>query len=182
MLATMNTCTITKLARAFGLSRSTLLYYDRIGLLPPSGRTAAGYRCYTQRDRQRLERICHFRQAGLTLADIRTLLSSSGKPNAKLLERRFRELGGQLLELRSQQRLLASMLKGVAAGKCPPAVDRVMWVKMLRAAGMDDRAMGRWHTEFERRAPDAHQEFLVSLGIPESEIQRIRKSSAEGAW
>jgi DNA-binding transcriptional MerR regulator len=175
----MNTCTITKLARSFGLSRSTLLYYDRIGLLPPSGRTAAGYRCYTQRDRHRLERICHFREAGLTLADIRTVLSSSGKPNAKLLERRFRELGGQLLELRSQQRLLASMLKGVAAGKCPPAVDREMWVKMLRAAGMDDRAMQRWHGEFERRAPDAHQEFLVSLGIPESEIQRIRKRSVE---
>ena len=173
----MNICTITKLARSFGLSRSTLLYYDRIGLLPPAGRTAAGYRCYTNRDRRRLERICHFRQAGLVLADIRTLLSSSGKPNAKVLERRFRELGNQLLELRGKQRLLASMLKGLATGGRPPAVDREMWVKMLRAAGMDDRAMHRWHTEFERRAPEAHQEFLVSLGIPEREIQLIRKRS-----
>lgn len=174
----MKTCTISQLGRAFGLSRSTLLYYDRIGLLPPTGRTAAGYRCYTERDRQRLDRICHFRQAGLALTEIRALLAAGGKPNAKLLERRFRELGGQILQLRSQQRLLAAMLKGVAAGKCPPAVDKDMWVKMLRAAGMDEKAMLRWHSEFERRAPDAHEEFLVSLGISESEVRRIRQLSA----
>jgi len=35
---------ITELARKHGLSRSTLLYYDRIGLLTPSGRSEAGYR------------------------------------------------------------------------------------------------------------------------------------------
>ena len=177
----MKSCTITKLARSFGLSRSTLLYYDRMGLLPPSGRTAAGYRCYTDRDRQRLERICDFRQAGLALADIRMLLSSKGKARAKVLERRFRELGNELLDLRSKQHLLAKMLKGMAAGGCPPAVDKDMWVEMLRAAGMDDRAMARWHAEFERRAPEAHQKFLASLGIPEKEILRIRTLSA-GSW
>ena len=43
----MKTYSISKLARACGLSRSTLLYYDRLGLLPPSGRTGSGYRCYS---------------------------------------------------------------------------------------------------------------------------------------
>ena len=42
--------TIGKLARKFDLSRSTLLYYDRIGLLKPSGRTRANYRVYTPRN------------------------------------------------------------------------------------------------------------------------------------
>jgi hypothetical protein len=28
--------------------------------------------------------------------------------------------------------------------------------------------------EFERRAPDGHQEFLLSLGIPAGEVARIR--------
>ena len=34
--------TIGRLARQHGLSRSTLLYYDRIDLLHPSGRSSAG--------------------------------------------------------------------------------------------------------------------------------------------
>ncbi len=36
--------TVGKLAEDFGLSRSTLLYYDRIGLLQPAARTEKGYR------------------------------------------------------------------------------------------------------------------------------------------
>ena len=45
--------TITRLAKQFKLSRSTLLYYDRIGLLRPSGRSPSNYRLYTGSDRQR---------------------------------------------------------------------------------------------------------------------------------
>src|ERR1044071_7203705 len=89
--AAMKTWSISKLARAFGLSRSTLLYYDRIGLLKPSGRTGAGYRHYSQKDFRRLQRICQFREAGLPLKDIARVLSSGGKPGVKLLDKRMRE-------------------------------------------------------------------------------------------
>lgn len=167
---------ISKLGRLFGLSRSTLLYYDRIGLLKPSERTQAGYRCYTEADRRRLERICGFRRAGLALEEIRTILTS-GKPSAAILERRFHELGEEIRVLKAKQGLLSRMLAGMASEKFPSAVDRDLWVEMLRAAGMDDRAMARWHAEFEQRAPEAHQEFLLSLGIPEGEALEIRKWS-----
>ena len=169
-------CTISNLGRLFGLSRSTLLYYDRIGLLTPSGRTLAGYRCYSEADRLRLERICGFRRAGLALEEIRTILAS-GKPSAAVLERRFHEIGEEIRILRVKQGLLSRMLTGIASAKGPPAVDRDLWVEMLRAAGMDDRAMARWHAEFEQRAPEAHREFLLSLGIPEAEAQEIRNWS-----
>lgn len=173
----MKIYSISKLARTVGLSRSTLLYYDRLGLLPPSGRTGAGYRCYTDKDQRRLERICHFREAGLTLKEIRAVLSSGGKPGARLLEKRMRETAGSILGLRNQQRLLAGMLSRIASGKLPPAVDKKLWVEMLRAAGKDQHAMNRWHTEFEQRAPEGHNEFLVSLGIPPEEVARIRRWS-----
>ena len=48
---------ITELAREFGLSRSTLLYYNRIGLLRPAGRSMAGYRLYSTKDRDTLALI-----------------------------------------------------------------------------------------------------------------------------
>jgi len=170
----VKTYTISKLAQYFGLSRSTLLYYDRIDLLNPSGRSHSGYRFYTGKEFARLERICTFRQAGLSIDDIRTLLSSGAKPNAKVLERRVREIGSQILDLKTQQRLLSEMLKNMAAGGCPATVDKKMWVEMLRAAGMDEEAMENWHAQFEKRAPEAHQEFLISLGIPEKEVTQIR--------
>ena len=175
----MDSWTISKLARACGLSRSTLLYYDRIGLFRPSGRSAAGYRRYSEEDRRRLERICSLRSAGLALTDIQTILNSKGKRYEKVLERRFQELGNQLLDLKTKQRLLASMLKTMASGGCSPVVDRKMWVEMLRAAGMDERAMCCWHSEFEHRAPQAHHEFLLSIGIPKNEIEQIRRWSRE---
>jgi DNA-binding transcriptional MerR regulator len=173
----MKTYSISRLGRAFGLSRSTLLYYDRIGLLTPSGRTGAGYRCYSEKDYRRLERICQFREAGLTLKDIRGVLSSGGKPGARLLDKRMQETAATIVGLKNQQRVLARMLSRIAEGNNSGPVDVDLWVDMLEAAGMDAKARKRWHTEFERRAPDAHNEFLLSLGIPRDEVAKIRRWS-----
>jgi DNA-binding transcriptional MerR regulator len=173
----MKTWSISKLARAFGLSRSTLLYYDRIGLLPASDRTGAGYRCYSDKDFRRLQRICQFRDAGLTLKDIAAVLASGGKPGAKLLDKRMRENTASIVDLKNQQRILAGMLSRIATGNSQPPVDVELWVEMLEAAGVNQRARKRWHTEFERRAPEAHNEFLLSLGIPRDEVVKIRRWS-----
>lgn len=170
---------ITELARSFGLSRSTLLYYDRIGLLTPSGRSESGYRLYSPGDRDRLATICSFRQAGLTIEDIRRVLSMAGNANGAVLQRRMRELGEEIRALQTQQRLLGKMLQVQSLGEVPVTVDKQVWVDMLRAAGMDEIAMRKWHTEFERRAPEAHHQFLLSLGIPEEEVLLIRKWSGE---
>lgn len=173
----MNGWTISKLARLFGLSRSALLYYDRIGLLKPSGRTESGYRIYTEEDGRRLERICNLRRTSLSLEDIRTVLASEEAPDAALLEKRLQAIGDEILDLKAKQGLLSGMLRGIAAQEDPPKVDKAMWVEMLRAAGMDQRDMDRWHEEFELRAPEAHHEFLLSLGIPEKEVRLIRQWS-----
>jgi DNA-binding transcriptional MerR regulator len=173
----MKSYSISRLARAFGLSRSTLLYYHRIGLLMPSGRTGAGYRRYTERDHRQLGRICRFREAGLTLKEIRGVLSSGGKPGVKLLDTRMRETAANIVALKNQQRILARMLSRIASGNPSPPVDVDLWVEMLEAAGVDEKARKRWHMEFERRAPEAHDEFLRSLGIPGEEIPRIRRWS-----
>ncbi len=171
----MKTYTISKLAQSFGLSRSTLLYYDRIGLLQPSGRTRAGYRCYSEKEYRRLEGIFHFRKAGLSIRDIFMLQTSQSIPQARILKKRLQEIGCQIVDLRNQQRLLTGMLEQMGDHEKLSAINKNLWTDMLRAAGLDDRAMALWHQEFEKRAPDAHQEFLLSLGLSESEALRIRK-------
>jgi MerR family transcriptional regulator, thiopeptide resistance regulator len=168
---------ITELARKFGLSRSTLLYYDCIGLLAPTGRSEAGYRLYSQKDHDTLASIRSFRQAGLTIEDIRHVLSMKEDTNRVVLQRRMRELGEEIRILQTQQRLLGKMLQIHSFGELPTTVDKKVWIEMLRAAGMDDAAMKKWHTEFERRAPDAHHQFLLALGISEDETLFIQKQS-----
>lgn len=173
----MNTHTISKLARMFGLSRTALLYYDRIGLLPPSGRTESGYRVYTEEDVERLRRICSLRQTSLSLEDIGSILSSEAQSHVTLIEKRLKEIGEEISDLKVKQELLTSMLKGMASSNSRASVDKQMWVDMLQAAGMDEQGMTLWHSEFEHRAPEAHREFLRSLGIQEKEVEMIRQWS-----
>ncbi len=173
----MSTYTISKIARLFGLSRSTLLYYDRVGLLSPSYRTPAGYRVYTEADLERLERICILRQTSLSIENIRTILESEDKACTEVFERRLKETGEEILALKVRQELLSAMLKGVAVEEIQPEVNKQMWIEMLRAAGMDERGMNLWHSEFEHRAPEAHHQFLLSLGISEKEALMIRQWS-----
>lgn len=173
----MKTYSISQLGGECGLSRSTLLFYDRLALLRPAGRTGAGYRVYNDKDLKRLRRITRLRQAGLSLKEIRSVLERGGTPGTRLLEQRIRKTAEDIVDLKNQQRLLAGMLRRVASGKRPPCVDKGMWVEMLKAAGMDQAAMNRWHAEFERRSPEGHQEFLLSLGIPAKEAAGIRSLS-----
>ena len=173
----MKTYSISQLSGLFGLSRSALLYYDRIGLLIPSDRSEAGYRLYTQKDHDRLNQICTFRNTGLALADIKKLLDSDNAPSVKILENRLWEIGQQIVDLKRQQQVLICLLKEMTSDVYGPAIDKQMWVKMLQAAGMDEPAMMKWHAEFESRSPEAHHDFLLSLGISEIEAKDIRYQS-----
>lgn len=169
---------ISQLAQKFGLSRSTLLYYDQEGLLSPSGRSEAGYRLYSDRDLERLAAIASFRKAGLSIEDIRAIMAASQDGEESVLRRRLAAIGEEIEVLKAQQHLLARMLRVQSGEALPASVDKETWVAMLRAAGMDDQAMETWHAEFERRAPQAHHAFLLTLGISEQEVLVIREWSA----
>ncbi|WP_129124884.1 MerR family transcriptional regulator [Geomonas oryzae] len=172
---------ISQLAKRFGLSRSTLLYYDQEGLLSPSERSEAGYRLYSEGDLDRLAAIASFRKAGLSIDEIRAILAAPEKGERSVLQRRLAAIGEEIRALKAQQSLLARMLRVQSGESLPESMDKETWVAMLRAAGMDDRAMETWHAEFERRAPQAHHAFLLSLGIGAEEVLTIRRLS-ESAW
>lgn len=166
--------TVRKLAGRFGISRTTLLYYDRIGLLRPEQRSPAGYRLYGPGSVERLGLICSYKRAGLSLGDIRVLLEHPERESEKVLRERLVALDGQVLELRVQQRAIMSMLRSLGATDSRSNMDKETWVEILRESGMDEPSMERWHARFERNAPEAHRAFLAWLGIPEVEATRIR--------
>jgi hypothetical protein len=47
----------------------------------------------------------------------------------------------------------------------------------MRASGLTEDDMRRFHAEFERNAPEEHQEFLEFLHIPAEEVEAIREKS-----
>jgi len=84
-------------AQLSGTSVRTLHHYDEIGLLAPSGRSAAGYRKYSRNDLQRLEQILFYRELDFGLDEIGEILADPGS--------------GADDHLRSQHRLLRTRIE-----------------------------------------------------------------------
>ena len=56
-------------------------------------------------------------------------------------------------------------------------ISKDKWVEIMAASGFTEADMQRWHAEFEKSAPDEHQEFLQFLHVPAEDIARIREWS-----
>jgi DNA-binding transcriptional MerR regulator len=176
--------TLGQLAKQVGLARTSILNYESLGLLTPSGRSAAGYRFYGKPELDRLLTIRRLRQSGLALADVRTLLFPSSESGSRggtgpvaLLERRLLGLCQEVERIREQQRQLALLLAVPGFRNGRQHWNKETWVGLLRRAGFDEEAMHLWHIEFEREDPTEHAIFLKSLGIKPAEVAKIRRWS-----
>jgi MerR family transcriptional regulator, thiopeptide resistance regulator len=170
----MTRLTLGQLAREVGLARSSLLHYEALGLLIPSGRSSAGYRLYDTTQRERLRAICAYRAAGLPLASIRDLLANEGDVAAQILETHLMVLTEEVARLRDRQKAIATLLAQPSFRRRGHMRGKDAWVAMLRGAGFDDADMDRWHAEFEAENPESHLAFLGSLGLTAEEITAIR--------
>ena len=65
---------VGKVAKMAGVTIKTLHHYDEIRLLSPRRRSQAGYRIYEESDLQRLQQILFYRELGLALNEIVTIL------------------------------------------------------------------------------------------------------------
>lgn len=81
--------TVHEVSSLAGVSIRTLQYYDRIGLLHPTGRTEAGYRLYDDTDLERLQHILLFRELEFPLKDIRDILESPDFDRDRALEQQI---------------------------------------------------------------------------------------------
>ncbi len=102
--------TVGQLAALAGVTVRVLHHYDRIGLLEPEERTGSGrYRRYGSESVERLHRILSYRELGLSLDEVATLLDD---PHADRLahlrrqERLLRDRIGRLEEMAAAVRLM----------------------------------------------------------------------------
>jgi MerR family Zn(II)-responsive transcriptional regulator of zntA len=119
---------IGELAEASGTTTKTLRFYEEEGLLPPADRTPSGYRDYTPDALARLDFIRRGQAAGLTLAQIKQILTirDSGTPPcghvSDLLADRLTDLDtqiAQLVELRDTLAQLRNEARNAEPDSCP---------------------------------------------------------------
>ena len=166
--------TIGQVAKKYSLSRSTLIYYDSIGILTPSGRSESNYRLYSDNDLQKMDRIVLFRSAGLPLESIALLLEKEGGDLDSILEKRLFSINSEIQGLRNQQNVILKILEIENLERHSRVITKEIWVSILKAAGLDEAGMRNWHIEFEKTSPEGHQDFLESIGLNREEITTIR--------
>ena len=127
---------IGEFAAVTGVSADTVRYYEKVELLPRAGRTAAGYRVYDDNDVERMQFIKQAQALGLSLNEIKTLLTARGgakecRQVRDLLRAKLSQLDDQLKSLRSFRVTLADHLvacerqlqKTGETAECPVIVD-----------------------------------------------------------
>jgi DNA-binding transcriptional MerR regulator len=161
--------TVSRLGGFCGLSRSTLLYYDSIGLLRPSSRSSSGYRLYSEADRARLEKILSFRALGLELARIGELLDLEGSSPAGALLGRVFGINDEITALREQQRAIIGLLEADGTLKTGKAALHAL-SDIGKAAGVTEANYEAIHAAFESASPAEHRRLLRLLGFTDDEI------------
>ncbi len=136
---------ISELAAKAGVSRATLLYYEKLGLIQGK-RMSNGYRLYSERDIQRLFLIQQLQSAGLTLKECQTCLDA--KLDKSVLSDRLMQLNEEIEKKIQARELLLSLL--------------------------GERSQREMHSVMSESAPEAHLHWLSQQGFDEKEALRIK--------
>lgn len=100
-----------------GVPAKTIRYYEEIGLMPKPGRTAAGYRAYTDADVEVLRFIQRARSLGFAVKDVNDLLTlwrdrerASGDVR-RIAKEHVAEVERKIAELEAIRRTLQSLIE-----------------------------------------------------------------------
>lgn len=108
--------TVGEVSKLTRVSVRALHHYDEIGLVVPSGRSAAGYRQYTDRDLERLQQVLFYRELGFKLDDIAAIVNDPNFDRKKALIAQRELLEKQLGHTRSLLQLVEKSIRALDGG------------------------------------------------------------------
>lgn len=117
MSRTENLYQASEFARMTGVTVRTLHHYDRLGLLKPAGRTAAGYRLYAEHDIARLQQIVTLKFIGLPLKQIKSLLDHNALDLQATLRLQREILGERRRQIESAIEAIERAEQHIASGR-----------------------------------------------------------------
>lgn len=101
---------IGKLAKISNITVRTLRYYDEIGLLNPSNKTAGGHRYYTDQDITKLQQIITLKELGLQLETIQEFIKNKEMELRELLQLRLKMIRVEREKIDQMERTILSLL------------------------------------------------------------------------
>lgn len=187
----------SEFARLTGITVRTLHHYDRLGLLKPSGHTAAGYRLYGERDFARLQQIVILKFIGFPLNQIKEILDRDSLPltaalrlQRNILAEKRSQLDLAIVAIEKVERALAS--NGEPDWESFANIIEVInmqnnmeWVKQYYTEEQLQSLAARWSPELQEKASrdwaQIIKEVEASLGEdPASEkVQALANRWAE---
>lgn len=157
--------TVHEVSQISGVSIRALHHYDKIGLLPATEVTDAGYRMYDDIALERLQQILLFKELQFTLKEIKAILDSPDFDRGRVLEQQI-----QLLELRKERlQNLIDLARGI----------KMIGVKHMSFEAFDTRKLD----EYARQAKaswgqtDAYKEYEkkpVGRGKEEQHVLNVQ--------
>ena len=157
--------TVHEVRQISGVSIRALHHYDKIGLLPATEVTDAGYRMYDDTALERLQQILLFKELQFTLKEIKAILDSPDFDRGRVLEQQI-----QLLELRKEHlQNLIDLARGI----------KMIGVKHMSFEAFDTRKLD----EYARQAKaswgqtDAYKEYekkSVGRGKEEQHVLNVQ--------
>ena len=155
--------TVRQVSQLTGVSIRALHHYDAIGLLKPTQVTDAGYRLYSDAEIERLYMILVFRELGLSLKEIRSILNAPDYDRNRVLEQQIKIMQERAEKLKNRISLAKCML--------------VMGVKDMDFNGFDSKKMDDYsvqakalygktdaYKEFEQKSKNRTKEQTQGLG------------------
>ncbi len=159
-------------AKQTGVTVRTLHHYDRLGLLKPSARSESGYRLYGERDFARLEQIVALKFVGLSLGEIRKLLSGKAvdlvtalRIQRNAIAAKRRRLDQALAAIEKAERMLAGLNGG--------APDWSAFAKIIEVINMQDTEWTKKYYSEEARAA------IATRQVPQHVIEQGQRDWAE---
>jgi DNA-binding transcriptional MerR regulator len=153
---------IQEFARLVGVTVRTLHHYDRVGLLTPTARSAAGYRLYRKSDISRLQQIVVLKYLGLPLTRIGDVLRGEVGLSGAL-----RDLNQVLKSRRRHLSLTMETLGDIEQAAAGGEPDWNAFAALLREAEADRHAALGVKTqcseEMSKKIRDRRQAWTMTL-------------------
>jgi DNA-binding transcriptional MerR regulator len=161
------TWTVGPAARLVGTTVRALHHYDQIGLVTPGGRTAAGYRVYTESDLDRLREVLVWRELGFGLDAVPALLRGERADRLALLLEQVDAVAARIDRLQQVRAALEEEVRAVSSG--------------LRLTQQDKRELfgDEWTEHEDEWAAESEQRWGDSDAYRESAARTARYTRAD---
>ena len=132
-----------EIAERTGVTRETVRYYEKRGLIPSPARSDGGYRLYGKRYVRRLRFIGRAKQLGFTLEEIKDLLALRADAETTRddvraqAEEKLADVNEKITDLKRVRRALTSLTDECAGGPEPTSACSILDA-LERGAGFQD--------------------------------------------